>query len=44
MPHKYLPVVLAILVVSMSVASPARAGDSAGGAGSLLLQQHLYLH
>lgn len=39
--NKYLPVVLAILVVAMTVASPTVAGDSAGGAGSLLLQENL---
>lgn len=37
--HKFLPIVLAILVVSMAVVSPAIAADSAGGAGSLLQYQ-----
>lgn len=36
---KFLPTALAALVVSMTLVSPAMAGDSAGGAGSLLLQQ-----
>ncbi|SMX30601.1 hypothetical protein TRP8649_04745 [Pelagimonas phthalicica] len=40
--HKFLPVVLAVLVVSMTLVSPALAGDSAGGAGSLLIQQYLH--
>ena len=39
MRHKCLPLVLAILVVSMAVVSPAMAADSAGGAGSLLQYQ-----
>lgn len=34
--HKFLPLALAILVVSMIIVSPAMAADSAGGAGSLL--------
>jgi len=37
--HKFLPIVLAILVASMIVVSPAIAADSAGGAGSLLQYQ-----
>lgn len=42
--HKYLPLVLAILVASVIAVSPVMAGDSAGGAGSLLLQQDLQLN
>lgn len=38
--HKILPLVLAILVVSMVVVAPAMAADSTGGAGSLLQYQH----
>ncbi len=34
--HKFLPPVLAIILVSMIVVSPATAGDSVSGAGDLL--------
>ena len=40
MQHKFLFVVLAGAVVAMTLVSPALAGDSAGGAGSLLVQQY----